>query len=227
MSATELSAPLRRDLLAPVIVAPMFLVSGPELLISANRAGLMGSFPTQNARELPDLIEWLDQIRTGLAEAANPRWAASMIVHRSYDRFAAELELMQEYRPDVVVTALGPPSRVVDQVHGYGGAVFADVMSVEHARKPRRTARTGSSSSATAPAGTRVGCRRSRSSTRSAGSSTGCSWSAGRSQRAAACAPPRCSAPTSCTWVRASSPARRAWSPTVIERCSCVPTHPA
>jgi nitronate monooxygenase len=135
MSAIELSASLRSDLLAPVIVAPMFLVSGPELVISANHAGLMGSFPTQNARELQDLIEWLDQIRTGLAGAANRRWAASMIVHKSYDRFEAELELMQEYQPDVVVTALGPPSRVIDEVHGYGGAVFADVMSVEHARK--------------------------------------------------------------------------------------------
>jgi nitronate monooxygenase len=58
-----------------------------------------------------------------------------MIVHRSYERFAAELELVQQYRPDVVVTALGPPSRVLDEVHGYGGAVYADVMSVEHARK--------------------------------------------------------------------------------------------
>lgn len=123
------------DLRAPIIVAPMFLVSGPELVISSCRAGLMGSFPTQNARTFDDLVKWLDAIRAGVAETATPHWAVSMIVHASYDRFAAELELMQEYRPAVVVTALGSPKRVLNEVHGYGGAVFADVMSIEHARK--------------------------------------------------------------------------------------------
>jgi nitronate monooxygenase len=113
----------------------MFLVSGPELVIESCRSGLVGSFPTQNARTFEDLVTWFDQIRAGVADLSDPSWAISMIVHRSYERFAAELELVQEYRPDVVVTALGPPSRVLDEVHGYGGAVYADVMSVEHARK--------------------------------------------------------------------------------------------
>ena len=120
---------------APVMVAPMFLVSGPELVIESCRAGLMGSFPTQNARTFEDLVAWLGQIRTGLAETPDAQWAVSMIVHRSYDRFASELELMTEAKPNVVVTALGSPKRVLDEVHGYGGAVFADVMSIEHARK--------------------------------------------------------------------------------------------
>jgi nitronate monooxygenase len=135
MHQPALTAKLRGDLVAPVVVAPMFLVSGPELVTAACHAGLIGSFPTQNARALEDLVDWLEQIRNGLCAAANPRWAASMIVHKTYERFDAELELMQEYRPDLVITALGPPTRVIDQVHGYGGAVFADVMSVEHARK--------------------------------------------------------------------------------------------
>jgi nitronate monooxygenase len=113
----------------------MFLVSGPEFVTSACHAGLIGSFPTQNARTYDDLVDWLDRIAAGLAGAANPRWAASMIVHRTYERFDAELELMQEYRPAMVITALGGPGRVIDEVHGYGGAVLADVMSVEHARK--------------------------------------------------------------------------------------------
>ena len=131
----DLAATLRSDLAAPVVVAPMFLVSGPEFVTSACHAGLIGSFPTQNARTFDDLVRWCEQIRDGLRSAANPRWAASMIVHRTYDRFDAELELMQEYKPDMVITALGGPGRVIDEVHGYGGAVLADVMSVEHARK--------------------------------------------------------------------------------------------
>ncbi|HWE90098.1 MAG TPA: nitronate monooxygenase [Pseudonocardiaceae bacterium] len=127
---------IRRDCLrAPVIVAPMFLVSGPDLVVASCRAGLMGSLPTQNARTLNDLIGWLDTIRGELANLDSPQWAVSMIVHPSYDRFERELELMTEHRPTVVVTALGSPRRVLDTVHGYGGAVFADVMSVEHARK--------------------------------------------------------------------------------------------
>lgn len=124
-----------RALRAPVIVAPMFLVSGPELVIASCRAGLMGSFPTQNARTVEDLTRWLDEIKTGLADVEDPQWAVSMIVHRSYDRFDRELELIGEHQPDVVVTALGSPQRVMDTVRGYGGAVFADVMSVEHALK--------------------------------------------------------------------------------------------
>jgi nitronate monooxygenase len=135
VSSSELTIRLRSDLVAPVVVAPMFLVSGPEFVTSACQAGLIGSFPTQNARALETLIAWLDQIRDGLTNAANPRWAASMIVHRTYERFDAELELMLEYQPDMIVTALGGPGRVIDAVHSYGGAVFADVMSVEHARK--------------------------------------------------------------------------------------------
>jgi nitronate monooxygenase len=118
-----------------VIVAPMFLVSGPELVVASCRAGLMGSFPTQNARTSADLHRWLDGIQRGLADLDDPQWAISMIVHPSYDRFDEELEMLPDYRPNMVVTALGSPRRVVDAVHGYGGAVFADVMSLEHARK--------------------------------------------------------------------------------------------
>lgn len=95
----------------------------------------MGSFPTQNARTLDDLKDWLVSIEDGLAEIEDPQWAVSMIVHKSYDRFEQELDLIVKHRPDLVITALGSPSRVLDEVHGYGGAVFADVMSVDHARK--------------------------------------------------------------------------------------------
>jgi nitronate monooxygenase len=135
MAGLTLAERLRADLSVPVVVAPMFLVSGPQMVVASNRAGLIGSFPTQNARTTEDLIGWLEKIRAGLADASNQRWAASMIVHKSYERFGQELELMQDFQPSVVVTALGPPSRVIEGIHSYGGAVFADVMSVEHARK--------------------------------------------------------------------------------------------
>lgn len=95
----------------------------------------MGSFPTQNARTADDLALWFDEIKNGLNDIADPQWAVSLIVHRTYDRFDRELELLAEYQPTVVVTALGSPARVMNTVRGYGGAVFADVMSVEHARK--------------------------------------------------------------------------------------------
>jgi nitronate monooxygenase len=131
---------LHENLRLPVIVAPMFLVSGPELVISSCKAGLMGSLPTQNARTFDDLKQWLERIRQELAgfraAGGSPGgWAVSMIVHPSYEPFAQELELMAEYKPDLVVTALGSPKRVSDVIHGYGGAVFADVMSLDHARK--------------------------------------------------------------------------------------------
>jgi nitronate monooxygenase len=133
--SSELAQSLRAPLALPVIVAPMFLVSGPELVVASCRAGVMGSFPTQNARTFEQLDGWIDEIKTGIADLVDPRWAVSMIVHKTYERFDAELELMTDRQPDVVITALGSPSRVADAVHGYGGAVFADVMSVEHARK--------------------------------------------------------------------------------------------
>src|ERR1700757_2912588 len=134
--ATECHGAVRPwALRAPVIVAPMFLVSGPQLVIGSCLAGLMGSFPTQNARTADDLARWLVKIKAGLAGVADPQWAVSLIVHRTYDRFDRELELIAEHQPTVVVTALGSPARVMDTVRGYGGAVFADVMSVEHARK--------------------------------------------------------------------------------------------
>jgi nitronate monooxygenase len=118
----------------------MFLVSGPELVIAGCKAGVIGSFPTQNARTVGQLNEWFKRIRDELTDCRRQGgvpgpWAVSLIVHPSYDRFAQELELLAEYRPELVVTALGSPRRVLDTVHGYGGVVFADVMSLEHARK--------------------------------------------------------------------------------------------
>jgi nitronate monooxygenase len=118
-----------------VLVAPMFAVSGPNLVAASCRAGLMGSLPTRNAQTADELARWLDEIRTGLAGLENPQWAVSLIAQSSYSRFDQELELIVEHRPNVVMTALGSPRRVIERVRGYGGAVFAEVTSVEHALK--------------------------------------------------------------------------------------------
>jgi nitronate monooxygenase len=120
----------------PVIAAPMFLISGPDLVIAAARAGIIGAFPAPNARTIEQLADWLAQIEVDL-EAAGRKgmWAINMIVHQTYERFDAELDLICKHRPAIVVTALGSPARVRDRVHGYGGQVYADVINPHQARK--------------------------------------------------------------------------------------------
>ncbi len=133
---------LKRQLTLPLIVAPMFLVSGPELVVAACREGVMGSFPFPNARTIEVLDAWMSQIDreiTALRETNPGRkiapWAANMVVHSSYDRLREELALVARHRPPVVITALGSPAAVIEVVHGYGGLVFADVNSVAFARR--------------------------------------------------------------------------------------------
>lgn len=134
--------PLRGRLSLPLICAPMFLVSGPGLVIATCRNGVIGSFPAPNARPLEVLDAWMAQVAGELAEAARADplariapWSINLVVHSSYDRLPAELELVQRHRPPIVITALGSPARVVAAVHDYGGLVFADVGSVAMARK--------------------------------------------------------------------------------------------
>jgi nitronate monooxygenase len=127
--------PFAGRLRIPVLAAPMFLVSGPELVIAAARAGIAGSFPTPNARTIADLEIWCDEIASGLGEELAASWAANVIVHRTYDRLAAELEVLARHRPRLVITALGSPTRVLDDVHAWGGQVYADCASPEHAEK--------------------------------------------------------------------------------------------
>ena len=135
-------AELRSSLRLPVVVAPMFLVSGPDIVTAACRAGVIGSFPAPNARSIGVFEEWLDRItgelklmREQQVAGATDVWAQNLVVHSTYDRLDAELALLQKYRPPIVITALGSPARVIDAVHDYGGLVIADVNSVELARK--------------------------------------------------------------------------------------------
>lgn len=127
---------LLRNLRLPAIAAPMFLVSGPEMVIAACKSGIIGSFPTPNARTPEILDQWMEQIVTALAsDLAAAIWAANLVVHPSNERLPADLACVLRHRPPLVITALGSPTRVIEAVHGYGGQVFADVNSVAFARK--------------------------------------------------------------------------------------------
>jgi nitronate monooxygenase len=129
-----------RRLRVPVVAAPMFLVSGPELVLAACAAGIVGAFPTPNCRAVAQLDEWMGTISDGLASArrsgvdAGP-WAVNLITHSSNERLAEDLRLVAEYRPPLVITALGSPRPVVETVHAYGGTVIGDVVSVRLAHK--------------------------------------------------------------------------------------------
>jgi len=127
---------LTRDLRLPIFAAPMFLISGPDLVIAAGKAGIIGAMPAPNARTIEDLAVWLPKIVRELDAAhRSGTWAINMIVHKSYERFDAELDLICEYKPRIVITALGSPARPLERVHAYGGLVFADVITPEQARK--------------------------------------------------------------------------------------------
>ncbi len=119
----------------------MFLVSGPDLVIEACKAGVIGAFPSLNARPLETLEEWLKQISGTLAEAEQERpgriapWAVNLIVHRSNKRLAEDLDLTVKYRAPMVISSLGSPRLVRDKVHSYGGVLYSDVNSLFYARK--------------------------------------------------------------------------------------------
>ncbi len=127
---------LFKDLRVPVVVAPMFLVSGPELVKASCLAGVVGSFPFPNARNISTLDSWLDDISGELrgVPSAAP-YAVNITTHRSYDRLKDELDLIKNHKPRIVITALGGPEPVIETVRSYGGSVVADVNSLLHARK--------------------------------------------------------------------------------------------
>jgi nitronate monooxygenase len=125
---------LTERLALPLIAAPMFLVSGPELVLAACRAGVIGAFPFPNGRTLGDLRSWLELLDRELRDTDAP-YAANMIVHPTYARLNDELALLREFKPKIVITALGGPIRVVEVVREYGGLVLADVNSIPFARK--------------------------------------------------------------------------------------------
>ena len=125
----------------PVIAAPMFLASGPEMVLACCRAGIVGSFPAKNRRTREGLDEWLTVIGEGLAaiEAGTgrpaPPFGVNLIVHRSNDVLQEELEVITRHRVPLVITSLGAVPELVGAVHDYGGLVFHDVINLRHAAK--------------------------------------------------------------------------------------------
>ena len=126
----------------PILAAPMFLVSGPELVIGACKAGIGGAFPTPNCRTSEELSDWMSMICDELAaerarqpDARLGPWAANLVTHSTNTRLASDLALVARHRPPIVITALGSPKPVIEVVHDYGGLVFADVVNISLARK--------------------------------------------------------------------------------------------
>lgn len=117
----------------PVIVAPMFLVSTPQMVIESGRAGVIGSFPLLNARPAEECAKWLVEVKEALGDIP---WAVNFISHRgSNKRYDEDVELIREHKPPIVITSLGSPAEVLEIVHGYGGLVYSDVANVKHAKK--------------------------------------------------------------------------------------------
>ncbi len=133
---------LEGKLRIPLIGAPMFIVSGPELVIAQCQAGIIGGFPALNARPQSALADWLKQIKESLAEYAekNPNepvapFAVNQIVHASNSRLLDDMATCVEHKVPIIITSLRPPAEVVAAVHAYGGLVFHDVINLRHARK--------------------------------------------------------------------------------------------
>src|SRR5690606_21222102 len=135
-------ANLYNQLALPVIAAPMFLVSGPEMVIAQSASGIIGSMPSLNARPQSQLSEWLSEISESLAtlRAREPErvvapWAINLIVHHSNDRVEADLATCEAHKVPIIITSLRAPGDVVSAVHAWGGKVFHDVTTLRHAEK--------------------------------------------------------------------------------------------
>lgn len=117
----------------PLIVAPMFLVSTPEMVIESSKSGAIGSFPLLNARPIETCASWLEEIKEALPTEA---WAVNLICHPVYNkRYEDDVRMIKTYEPPIVITSLGDPTDVCDIVHAYGGKVYSDVAYVNHAKK--------------------------------------------------------------------------------------------
>ena len=134
--------PILQNLRVPVVAAPLFIISNPDLVIAQCKAGIVGSFPALNARPGPVLEEWLIRIRDELGawNHANPDtpaapYAVNQIVHKTNDRLQHDLDLCVKYKVPIVITSLGARTDVYDAVHSYGGIVLHDVINQFFARK--------------------------------------------------------------------------------------------
>jgi nitronate monooxygenase len=127
-------ASLQKGLKLPVIAAPMFLVSGPDLVVEACNAGVIGTFPSLNQRTTEGYRDWLRDIKARLTPEA-AAFGVNHIVHPTNPRLMADMMVSVEEQVPLIITSLGAVRDVVDAVHGYGGVVFHDIANVRHARK--------------------------------------------------------------------------------------------
>lgn len=137
-----LPAVLEGNLRLPLIGAPMFIVSNPDLVIAQCTSGIVGSFPALNARPQEALHDWIVQIKDALQAHRETRpddpvapFAVNQIAHRSNERLFADMEVCVRHEVPIIITSLRPPEDIVTAVHAYGGVVFHDVISMRHARK--------------------------------------------------------------------------------------------
>ena len=133
---------IKDNISIPVIGAPLFLISVPDLVIAQCKAGIIGSFPALNARPQHVLEEWIVRIKTELKEyqEQNPDkkvapFAVNQICHGSNDRLQGDMEICVKHKVPIIITSLRPPAEVVEAAHSYGGLVFHDVINVRHAKK--------------------------------------------------------------------------------------------
>ncbi|UCV05338.1 NAD(P)H-dependent flavin oxidoreductase [Dechloromonas denitrificans] len=129
-------ASLNKNLRLPVICAPMFIVSNPDLVIAQCKSGVIGSFPALNARPKDLLDDWLIRIKAELAADPNAApFAVNQIIHPSNERLEHDMALCVKHEVPLIITSLSAPTAIVPHVHRYGGKVFHDVISVRHAEK--------------------------------------------------------------------------------------------
>ena len=133
---------IKDNISIPIIGAPLFLISVPDLVIAQCKAGIIGSFPALNARPQHVLEEWIERIKTELKEyqEQNPDkkvapFAVNQICHGSNDRLQGDMEICVKHEVPIIITSLRPPAEVVEAAHSYGGLVFHDVINVRHAKK--------------------------------------------------------------------------------------------
>jgi nitronate monooxygenase len=132
----------------PLIAAPMLKVSGPDLVIAACRAGVIGAFPTANAGSLEALEDWLVRITAALAaptsDGRQPAlWCPNLIIHRDPEALQRDVEAVLRHRAEMVITSVGSPAPVVGPLKEGGCLVFADVATLRHAHKAIRRVPTG------------------------------------------------------------------------------------
>ena len=133
---------LRGKLRLPAVGAPLFIISHPALVIAQCKAGIVGGFPSLNARPIQQLDEWLHEITEALAahDRAHPEspaapFAVNQIVHSSNDRLQRDIEICTKYKVPITITSLRAPDEVVEAVHSYGGYVYHDVTNIAHAKR--------------------------------------------------------------------------------------------